>query len=108
MLRCVSLSFCQFYTIGYHRIGGATVSKKTKGRGKEPNWVNPANDRVTSYTDEEIDRFVDDFILGLDDEEWIAMKSEFGERETKKRLRAGFTKMDENNLVNITPKGPVH
>ena len=84
------------------------MSKKTKGRGKEPNWVNPANDRVTAYTDEEIDRFVDDFILGLDDEEWIAMKSEFGERETKKRLRAGFIKMDENNLVNITPKGPVH
>ena len=84
------------------------MSKKTKDRGKEPDWVNPANDRVTPYTDEEIDRFVDDFRLGLDDEEWIAMKSEFGEQETKKRLRAGFIKLDEKNLVNITPKGPAH
>lgn len=84
------------------------MSKNPKDGGKEPDWINPANDRITPYTDEEMDRFVDDFIRGLDDQEWFAMKSELGEKEAKKRIRVGFIKMDENNLANITPKGPVH
>ena len=75
---------------------------------KEPEWLDPANDRETPYTEEELDRFVEDFILGLDDQEWLSMKSKFGEKNAGKKIRAGFEKKDERNLINITPKGPVH
>ena len=32
----------------------------------EPEWLNPANDRKTPYTEKEIDIFVEGFITGLD------------------------------------------
>jgi hypothetical protein len=50
------------------------MSKKDEDKGREPDWMNPANDRKAPYTDEEIESFVDGFILGLDDNEWLAMK----------------------------------
>lgn len=75
---------------------------------KEPDWMNSANDRKTPYTEAELDVFVEGFILGLDDYEWTAMKSEFGEAKAKERIKAGIIKMDENNLVNLTPKGQTH
>ena len=43
------------------------------GCDKEPDWMNPANDRKTPYTDEEIDTFVENFIRGLDEHEWLSM-----------------------------------
>ena len=82
---------------------------KTDNRdGDEPDWLNPANDRKTPYSKEEIERFVEDFICGLDGQEWLAMKSKFGEKGAKERIRAGFIRADENNLINITPEGPIH
>jgi hypothetical protein len=78
------------------------------GSDKEPDWLNPANDRKTSYTEEEIDTFVEDFILGLDDQEWLSMKSKYGEEKARERIRAGIVKMDQRNLVNLTPKGSVN
>ena len=84
------------------------MSKRDKGDRKEPDWINPANDRNTPYTEEEIETFVEDFILGLDDQEWLSMKSVLGEEDAKARIRAGIVKMDERSLINITPKGPVH
>ena len=84
------------------------MNKNDKDSDKEPDWMNPANDRKTPYTEEELDTFVEDFILGLDDQDWLAMKSELGEEKTREKIRAGFVKMDERNLTNITPKGPVN
>ena len=74
----------------------------------EPDWMNPANDRKTPYTDEEIDTFVEDFILGLDEQEWLSMTSEHGEENAREKIRAAFLKMDERNLVNITTEGSVN
>ena len=84
------------------------MNKIDNGSDKEPAWMNPANDRKTPYTEEEIDTFVEDFILSLDDQEWLSMKSEYGEEKVRERIRAGFVKMDERNLVNLTPKGSVN
>ncbi|MEY8215142.1 MAG: hypothetical protein RPR97_11775 [Colwellia sp.] len=47
----------------------------------EPDWMNPANDRKTPYTDEELESFVDGFIAGFE---------------------------DERNLLNIEPDGEIH
>ena len=78
------------------------------GSDKKPDWMNPANDRKTPYTDEEIDTFVEDFILGLDNQEWLSMKSEYGEKKAKEKIRAAIVKMDERNLLNLIPKGSVN
>ncbi len=79
-----------------------------KDDDKEPDWMNPANDRKTPYTDKEIDEFVDGFILGLDDYEWSAMKAELGEEQAREKIRAGMIRMDERNLINMTPDGSIN
>jgi hypothetical protein len=84
------------------------TNDKDEDSDKEPDWMNPANDRKTPYTKEEIEIFVDGFILGLDDQDWLAMKSDLGEEKARENIRAGIVKMDERNIVNITPKGSVH
>jgi hypothetical protein len=82
--------------------------KNGNGPDKEPDWVNPANDRKTPYTEEEIDTFVEDFIRGLDEQEWLSITAEYGEEKARQRIRTAFVKMDENNLVNMSPKGSVN
>jgi hypothetical protein len=74
----------------------------------EPDWLNPANDRKTPYTDEELDEFVEGFIIGLDDHEWSAMKAEFTEKKAREIIRAGLIAKDPRNLVNLTPKGSIN
>ena len=78
------------------------------GSDEKPDWVNPANDRKTPYTEKEIDTFVEDFILGLDEQEWLSITAEYGEEKARERIRTAFINMEENNLVNISPKGSVN
>ena len=84
------------------------MNMSDNGCDKEPDWMNPANDRKTPYTDEEIDTFVEDFIRGLDEHEWLSMTSEFGEEKAREKIRAAIVKMDKRNLANMTPEGPVN
>ena len=84
------------------------MSRKIKSTDREPDSMNPANDRHTPYTEEEIDVFVEGFIRGLDEQEWLLMKSELGEQKAREKIRAGIVKMDTRNLANITPEGSVH
>ena len=84
------------------------MSKTNKPSDKEPEWMNPANYRKTPFTEEELDNFVEDFILGLDDQKWLSMKSQHGEQKAREKIRAAFGKRDENNLANMAPKGSVN
>jgi hypothetical protein len=84
------------------------MNMKDNDSDNKPDWINPANDRKTPYSEEEIDTFVEDFILGLDEQEWLSMTSEHGEEKARERIRAAFVKMDVRNLVNITPEGSVN
>ena len=84
------------------------MNKNGNGPDKEPDWVNPANDRKTPYREEEIDTFVEDFIRGLDEQEWLSITAEYGEKKARQRIRTAFVNMDENNLVNMSPKGSVN
>ena len=63
------------------------MNTNDNGPDKKPDWVNPANDRKTPYTEEEIDTFVEDFILGLDEQEWLSMTSERGEETAVPHFR---------------------
>ena len=62
------------------------MNKKDNGSNKYPGWMNPANDRKTPYTEEEIDTFVEDFILGLDEQEWLSITAEHGEEKARAYL----------------------
>lgn len=73
----------------------------------EPDWVNPANDRKTPYTDEELELFVDGFIEDYEDER-EDLKLKFGELTARRRIKNGFIANDENNLLNIEPDDEVH
>jgi hypothetical protein len=84
------------------------MSEKDKGAEQEPDWLDPANDRKTPYTDEEIEIFVEGFILGLDEPEWSSMKSELGEAKARKKIRAGIIRMDDKNPINLSTKGTTH
>jgi len=73
----------------------------------KPDWMNPANDRKTPYTDEELELFVDGFIESFKDE-WEDLKLKFGELTARRRIKDGFIAKDENNLLNIEPDDEVH
>ena len=74
----------------------------------EPDWMHPANDRKTPYTEEELDRFVSDFIIGLDDQEWENLKATFGEVNIREKIKAGFIAQDARNLNNLEPEDGIH
>jgi len=84
------------------------MNKNDNGSDEEPDWINPANDRKTPFTEEEIDTFVEDFILDLDEQEWLSITAEHGEDKARELIKTAFVTMDENNLVNMPPKGSVN
>ena len=72
-----------------------------------PDWMNPANDRKTPYTDEELELFVDGFIRGFKGE-WKSLKLKLGESMARQKIKDGFIAKDANNLLNIEPDGETH
>ena len=72
-----------------------------------PDWLNPANDRKTPYTNAELELFVDGFIEGFD-VEWEDLKLKFGESIARQKIKDGFIAKDANNLLNIEPDGEAH
>lgn len=75
--------------------------------GDEPAWLDPANDRKTPYTEEELELFVDGAISNMDYvEAWNNLVAEHGETKAREILKEGFRKMDERNLIKMEPVGP--
>lgn len=75
----------------------------------DPSWIKPGIERKTPYTEAELDRLVTDFVRGLDASEWQAIKKQYGgDQSARERIRAGFIKLDANNLANMDPTGPIH
>jgi hypothetical protein len=72
-----------------------------------PDWVTPAKDRKTPYTDDELELFVDDFIDDFE-YEWEDLKLKLGEPMARQRIKDGLIARDDNNLHNIEPDGEVH
>ena len=84
------------------------MTESDNATDKEPDWLNPANERKSPYTEAEIGLFVEDFIRGLDDSEWDKIKSEYGEENARERLRTAMRGMDANNLANMNPVGSIN
>ena len=75
----------------------------------EPPWMNPENDRTTPYTEEELERFAEDFISNMSDVAEVSdMIKQKGIDTVKEIAKEGFRKQDERNVVNTAAKGSVH
>ena len=75
----------------------------------EPPWMNPATDRKTPYTEEELEQFAEEFISSMSDIAGVKnMIENQGEEKVKEILKEGFRKQDGRNLINIDIEGSVH
>lgn len=63
----------------------------------EPTWLDPANDRKTPYTDEEIELFVDGFIEGFP-EYYEKLVKDDGPNTARIILRNRFKAKDSNRF----------
>ncbi len=75
----------------------------------EPPWMNPANDRKTPYTEEELKEFAQGFMESMSD---TAAVQNLIEKEGKEKaediIKARLKKSDMNNLENIEVEGSRH
>ena len=62
------------------------------GPDKEPDWMNPANDRKTPYTDEEIDTFVAGFYSWPGRTRMVVNDIGARRRESKENNKSRFCK----------------
>ena len=86
-----------------------TESKGARSSQEELAWLEPANDRKTPYTEEEINSFVDGAIANMEDvEEWKTLVEQLGERKAREILKEGLKRMDERSLHNMEIVGPAH
>ncbi len=71
------------------------MKKKKNKDVKEPDWLDPKNDRKTPYTENELDIFVDGVIDNMKDVKSINKAiDEEGLLETRRILKEAFRKMD--------------
>ncbi len=71
------------------------MKKKKKKNVKEPDWLDPKNDRKTPYTEKELDMFVDGVIDNMKDVKSINKAiDEEGLLETRRILKQAFREMD--------------
>jgi len=75
----------------------------------EPEWMNPANDRKTPYTEEELAEFAEGIIYSMGDTEKLKnMIEKKGRDKVKEILIESFRTQDERNLINLDVKGSIN
>ncbi len=75
----------------------------------EPDFMNPANDRKTPYTEDELKEFAQGFMDSMSDTNAVKnLVKEVGKENAEKIVKENLEKEDENNLCNLTPKSTKH
>jgi hypothetical protein len=75
----------------------------------EPDWLNPANDRRTPFTDSELDRLASDFlVMNGDVAVWKTLIARVGELEALAVVRQRLAARDTNSLISWRPIGLMH
>ena len=75
----------------------------------EPDWLNPANDRRTPFTDAELDRLASDFLaMNRDVAVWKALIARVGEIEALAVVKQRLAARDTNSLISWLPIGSMH
>ena len=77
------------------------MTQDPKGRGADPDWLDPRNDRKTPYSEQELELFVEGFISSMDDvTDWNQMVKEIGEVKAREVLKEGFRRMDSHGPIS--------
>lgn len=75
----------------------------------EPDWLNPANDRKTPCTDDELNRLASDFLaMNKDLAVWKALIARVGEVEALAVVKQRLAARDSKSLLNWRPTGSTH
>jgi hypothetical protein len=75
----------------------------------EPDWLNPANDRRTPFTDAELDRLASDFLaMNRDVAVWKALIARVGQIEAVAVVKQRLAARDTNSLISWRPIGSLH
>ena len=75
----------------------------------EPDWLNPANDRRTPFTDAELDRLASEFLaMNRDVAVWKVLIARVGEFEALSVVKQRLAARDPNSLINWRPSGSMH
>ena len=82
--RCVDTALRDQLT---HLAALGKTTKDTRAMTDEPDWMNPANDRKTPYTEEELERFVSDSSSAWTIKNGQILKPHTGKSIFAKRLR---------------------
>lgn len=84
------------------------MPSKTKYEN-EPDWLNPANDRKTPYTDAELDKLASDFLaMNKDVAVWKDLIARVGELEALAVVKQRLAARDPKSLINWSPSGSTH
>ena len=84
------------------------MTSKTQD-ASEQDWLNPANDRKTPFTDAELDRLASDFLaMNRDVAVWKDFIAKVGELEALAVLKQRLAARDSNSLINWRPGGSMH
>ena len=77
--------------------------------GNEPDWLNPANDRKTPFTDAELDGLASDFLaMNKDVAIWKALIAKVGALEALAVVKQRLAARDPKSLINWRPSGLTH
>jgi hypothetical protein len=75
----------------------------------EPDWINPANDRKTPYTEDELKEFAQGFMDSMSDTNAVkSLVKEVGKENAEKIVKKNIKKKDKYNLDNLPPNSTKH
>ena len=75
----------------------------------EPDWLDPANDRKTPYTEEELNEFAQGFMSSMSDTAAVKdLVEQVGEENAEKIVKNQFKKKDVYNLDNLKKSSTKH
>lgn len=75
----------------------------------EPDWLDPANDRKTPYTDAELEMLASDFLaMNKDVAVWKTLIAKVGELEALAVVKQRLAARDPKSLINWSPSGSTH
>ncbi len=85
------------------------IQEKERSDDWEPDWMNPANDRKTPYTEDELNEFAQGFMDSMIDIDSVrSLVKKVGKENAKNIIKEKIEKEDKNNLCNLIPKSTKH
>jgi hypothetical protein len=76
------------------------MTQDPRGRGADPDWLDPRKDRKTPYSEQELELFAEGFVSSMGDVvDWNQMVKEIGEIKAREVLKEGFRRMDPNGPI---------